>query len=174
MTKRLEELFDLTDDTPEEKTDIPVAEEPLDQSIISVETLETIEKVELALPQVRGLESSDQEMDDLADMAKTAFNNLMDLGMQVESRFSAEIFNSAGTMLGHAITAKTAKLNKKLKTIDLQLKKVDLERKLAAQKPNGQGEGSSTHLGQGQTVDRNELIRAILNEANLNKQQKDK
>lgn len=174
MTKRLEELFDLTDDTPEEKTDIPVAEEPLDQSIISVETLETIEKVELALPQVRGLESSDQEMDDLADMAKTAFNNLMDLGMQVESRFSAEIFNSAGTMLGHAITAKTAKLNKKLKTIDLQLKKVDLERKLAAQKPNGQSEGSSTHLGQGQTVDRNELIRAILNEANLNKQQKDK
>ena len=174
MTKRLEELFDLTDDTPEEKTDIPVAEEPLDQSIISVETLETIEKVELALPQVRGLESSDQEMDDLADMAKTAFNNLMDLGMQVESRFSAEIFNSAGTMLGHAITAKTAKLNKKLKTIDLQLKKVDLERKLAAQKPNGQSEGSSTHLGQGQTVDRNELIRAILNEAHLNKQQKDK
>lgn len=174
MTKRLEELFDLTDDTPEEKTDIPVAEEPLDQSIISVETLETIEKVELALPQVRGLESSDQEMDDLADMAKTAFNNLMDLGMQVESRFSAEIFNSAGTMLGHAITAKTAKLNKKLKTIDLQLKKVDLERKLAAQKPNGQSEGSSTHLGQGQTIDRNELIRAILNEANLNKQQKDK
>lgn len=174
MTKRLEELFDLTDDIPEEKTDIPVAEEPLDQSIISVETLETIEKVELALPQVRGLESSDQEMDDLADMAKTAFNNLMDLGMQVESRFSAEIFNSAGTMLGHAITAKTAKLNKKLKTIDLQLKKVDLERKLAAQKPNGQSEGSSTHLGQGQTIDRNELIRAILNEANLNKQQKDK
>lgn len=170
MTKKLEELFDLIDDTPVEKEEIPVVEEKLDQSIISVETLETIEKVELALPQVRGLESSDQEMDDLADMAKEAFNSLMDLGMQVESRFSAEIFNSAGTMLGHAITAKTAKLNKKLKTIDLQLKKVDLQRKLDAAESNKPPPG--THLGEGQTVDRNELIKAILSGAN--KQQKDK
>jgi hypothetical protein len=41
----------------------------------------------------------------------------MDLGFQVESRFSSEIFNSASSMLGHAITAKTAKINKKDKPL---------------------------------------------------------
>lgn len=49
--------------------------------------------------------------------------------MQVEARFSAELFNAAGTMLGHAITAKTAKINKKLKMIELQLKKALLDQK---------------------------------------------
>lgn len=170
MTKKLEELFDLSDDPITESNETESSEEIPEQPVISLETLKTIEKVELALPQVRGLDSSDQEMDDLADMAKTAFDNLMNLGMNVESRFSAEIFNSAGTMLGHAITAKTAKLNKKLRMIDLQLKKVDLQRKLDAADQNKSSE--STHLGEGQTVDRNELIRAIL--SGTNKQQKDK
>jgi hypothetical protein len=58
-------------------------------------------------------------MDDLAELATNSYKDLMDLGMQVEARFSSEIFNSAGTMLGHAITAKTAKINKKLKMLDL-------------------------------------------------------
>jgi len=61
-------------------------------------------------------------MDGLADLATSSYKDLMDLGMQVDSRFSSEIFNVAGTMLGHAIIAKTAKLNKKLKMIELQLK----------------------------------------------------
>jgi hypothetical protein len=47
----------------------------------------------------------------------------MDLGMNVDSRWASDIFGVASTMLGHAITAKTAKLNKKLKMVDLQLKK---------------------------------------------------
>lgn len=170
MTKKLEELFDLSDDPIMDSNETESSEEIVEQPVISLETLKTIEKVELALPQVRGLDSSDAEMDNLADMAKTAFDNLMNLGMNVESRFSAEIFNSAGTMLGHAITAKTAKLNKKLRMIDLQLKKVDLQRKLDAADQNKSTE--STHLGEGQTVDRNELIRAILSGAN--KQKKDK
>ena len=43
--------------------------------------------------------------------------------MNVDSRWASDIFGVASTMLGHAITAKTAKLNKKLKMVDLQLKK---------------------------------------------------
>lgn len=102
-------------------------------------------------------------MDELAGLAKEAFNNLMDLGMQVDSRFSAEIFNSASSMLGHAITAKTAKVNKKLRIIDLQLKKAELERKLGAQsmKENGPS-GEKTDLGTGNVMSRDELIKMIL------------
>ena len=82
----------------------------------------------------------------------------MDLGMQVDSRFASEIFNSASSMLGHAITAKTAKINKKLKMIDLQLKKATLDQK-AKDKVE---EIQSTPLGEGSLVDRNELLKSIL------------
>ena len=154
----------MNDDQQEES----IVEEhlPIEQSLISEETLATVEKIELALPQVRGLESSDQEMDELAGLAKEAFNNLLDLGMQTDPRFSAEIFSVGAAMLGHALTAKTAKINKKLKMLDLQLKKAELDRKLsqqAVEKPQ------ETSLGRGEIVDRNELIKMIMaNAANKN------
>jgi len=83
----------------------------------------------------------------------------MDLGMQVDSRFSAEIFSTAGTMLGHAITAKTAKVNKKLKMVDLQLKKAELDRKIAAQ--DAKSPAAPTPLGEARALDRTELLRMI-------------
>ena len=163
MTKKLEELFFGNDD--EEIIDVKetIEEQQPSTELITRETLATIEKVENALPQVRDLETSDKEMDELAGLAKEAFNNLMDLGMQVDSRFSAEIFNSASSMLGHAITAKTAKVNKKLRMIDLQLKKAELERKLSVQsmKENGSS-GEKTDLGTGSIMNRDELIKMIL------------
>jgi hypothetical protein len=113
MTKRLEELFEL-----------PVAERDVNDDFIekaeiqecTTEAYSNLEKIENALPQVRGLEASDIEMDELASLATNSYKDLMDLGMQVDSRFASEIFNSASSMLGHAITAKTAKINKKLKS----------------------------------------------------------
>lgn len=143
----------------------------LSTDVISVETLATIEKVEGALPQVKGLESTDNEMDEIAQLAVESFNDLKELGMQVDSRFSAEIFAVAGTMLGHAITAKTAKINKKLRMIDLQLKKADLERKIAA---TPKDKPQETPLGKGNVVDRNELIKMILANAAAKTDEKDK
>ena len=130
-----------------------------------------VERVENALPQVRGLNSSDDELDELGALAKDAFTNLLDLGMQVDSRFSAEIFNSASSMLGHALTAKTAKISKKLKMIDLQLKKAELDRKLSAAK---QEKPEETDLGTGNVVDRNQLIKMILDNAAAKNDKKDK
>ena len=110
MTKKLEELFDLlsTGDTPSDPVETP--SEPALDSIPEYKTaLQNLDKIELALPAVRGLESSDAEMDELATSAKASFDDLMDLGMQVDSRFASEIFSVASNMLGHAITAKNAK-----------------------------------------------------------------
>jgi hypothetical protein len=77
--------------------------------------------------------------------------------MQVDSRFASEIFNSASSMLGHAITAKTAKMNKKLKMIELQLKKAALDHKMTEKTE----EIENTPLGEGQVLDRNELLRIL-------------
>ena len=115
---------------------------------------DTIDKIDAALPGVRDLSVSDQEMDDLAQKATDSFDELMNLGMNVDSRFAAEIFGVAGTMLGHALTAKTAKLNKKLKVIDLQLKKARLDQQNTDAVP--------TQQGQGHVLDRNEILERLI------------
>jgi hypothetical protein len=155
MTKKLSELFELpVDDTDTNERMLEKAE----ADVVTQEALDTLTKIENALPQVRGLDASDNEMDDLAKLATDSYKDLMDLGMQVDSRFASEIFNSASSMLGHAITAKTAKINKKLKMLDLQLKKAALDQKVAGKTE----EIENTPLGEGSLVDRNELLKQIL------------
>lgn len=155
MSKRLEELFDLA---PTEK-DIDVSVPAIPENRIKLAAIDdAIDKIDAALPAVRGLESTDQEMDELAKLATTSYDELMSLGMQVDSRFASEIFSVASNMLGHAITAKTAKLDKKLKMIDLQLKKMRLDQ----QQENKDPEGAALQQGQGHVLSRNELLDRIL------------
>lgn len=158
MTKKLEELFNLADsDTKNEDFVLPA-----ETKEVTTEALNSLEKIETALPQVKGLEAADSEMDDLAGLAQASYKDLMDLGMQVDSRFSAEIFGVAGTMLGHAITAKTAKVQKKLKMIELQLKKAALDAKSA----DKEKEVENIPLGEGKALDRNEILKVLLNKNN--------
>ena len=153
MNKKLEELFELSEEVKNELT-MPIPEFAQE---ITTDALSNLEKIETALPQVRGLEAADTEMDELANLATSSYKDLMDLGMQVDSRFSSEIFGVASNLLGHAITAKTAKLNKKLKMIDLQLKKAALDQRQAAKSE----EIENTPLGEGKSLDRNELLRML-------------
>ncbi len=156
MTKKLEELFDMaTNESPNGDITDPLPEQTAE---VTETALENLDKIEQALPQVRGLEAADTEMDELASLATSSYKDLMDLGMQVDSRFSSEIFGVASSLLGHAITAKTAKLNKKLKMIDLQLKKAQLDQKLLSKTEQVE----NTPLGEGQALDRNELLKALI------------
>ena len=110
MTRKLESLFGF------DELEQPTSEEPKTVTETRIQLAEidaTIDKIDAALPAVRGLDSSDQEMDDLAAKASETFDDLMTLGMNVDSRYASEIFAVAGAMLGHALTAKTAKMNKK-------------------------------------------------------------
>ena len=151
MTKKLEELFDLPpNDSPEPEVQ-PTVEET--RTYIA-EIDDTLDKIDAALPGVRDLSASDADMDVLAKKATDSFDELMTLGMNVDSRFAAEIFGVAGTMLGHALTAKTAKLNKKLKVIDLQLKKARLDQQNPDDVP--------TQPGQGHVLDRNEILERLI------------
>jgi carbon monoxide dehydrogenase subunit G len=149
--KKLEELFDLASSEENDLT-IPLPETTRD---VTETALSNLEKIEAALPLVRDLEEADNELDVLAELATNSFKDLQDLGLQVEARFSSEIFSAAGTMLGHAITAKTVKINKKLKILDLQLKKAQLDMKLASKNE----EVEATPLGEGKSLDRNELLK---------------
>lgn len=158
MTKKLSELFELPEDS--DISDNDLSEPIFDQAQEITQTaLTNLEKIEAALPQVRGLEAADSELDELAELATSSYKDLMDLGCQVESRFSSEIFNSASSMLGHAITAKTAKINKKLKQLDLQLKKAQLDQKQQSKNE----EVENTPIGEGKALDRNELLKLYSN-----------
>lgn len=157
MTKKLEELFDLpTTDGIVDSDPAEPGNDVANNLPVIPDTLAALDKIEAALPAVRGLEASDAEMDELAAKATKEFDNLMDLGMNVDSRYASEIFGVASQMLGHAITAKTAKMNKKLKMIDLQMKKLKLDRE------GGQDEDKSLPNGQGTVLDRNELLNHLL------------
>jgi hypothetical protein len=152
MTRKLEDLFDLPSSVEiETKDNTPTIEETQTQ-LAAIDI--AIDKIDTALPAVKDLSASDAEMDELADLAKGSYKDLIDLGMQVDSRFASEIFNVASTMLGHAITAKTAKMNKKLKVIDLQLKKMRLDQ----QTPEEQ----QIATAQGQVLNRNDLLERLL------------
>jgi len=118
MTKRLEELFEFDRLESAEEPEAPaLTVEQTRAAIVAIDT--NIDKIDLALPAVRDLDASDRELDELADLAKQSYQDLSDLGMNVDSRFAAELFAVAGTMLGHALTAKQTKLQKKLKVIEL-------------------------------------------------------
>jgi hypothetical protein len=153
MTKRLEELFEFdklgSDQEPEPQT---LTVEQTRSAIVNIDS--NIDKIDLALPAIRDLDSSDHELDELADLAKQSYQDLSDLGMQVEARFAAELFAVAGTMLGHALTAKTTKLNKRLKMIDLQLKKARLDQTATKEE--------QLPTAEGQILSRNDLLERLI------------
>jgi hypothetical protein len=157
MTKRLEELFefDKIEPTDSDRTATITVDETRAQ-LANIDA--TIDKIDAALPTVRDLETGDQELDDLAAKAQETFDNLMDLGFNVDSRFSSEIFAVAGTMLGHALTAKTAKLNKKLKMVDLQLKKLKMDQDQRRNEPE-----IAVETAHGQVLNRNDLLERLIN-----------
>ena len=114
------------------------------------------DKIAAALPQVKGLgELSDLELDKLAIEAEESYKNLMDLGMNVDSRYSGRIFEVAGNFLRNAIDAKSGKIDKKLKMIELQLKKQKLDQ---GNKDSGPIEESDGFV----ISDRNELMKKLL------------
>ena len=142
MTKQLEDAFGLP---PMPNGDA----EKLNQE------MQVLDEIDKQVPAITDLSTSDKEMDELANKANDAFDNLMSLGMNVEQRFAAPIFEAAAKMLGHAVMAKTAKLDKKLKAIDLELKRQRMQSQ--GQVPNN----DDTVEGTARVLDRNELLKIV-------------
>jgi hypothetical protein len=154
MTKKLEEILNLPENKKIVNTDRPKADIPAP----FLRDMAEFDKIAAALPQVKGLgDISDTEFDALAQRATDAYDDLMDLGMNVEARYSGRIFEVAGGMLKNAIDAKAAKIDKKLKMIELQLKKQKLDQE------TNENDGVNLN-GDGYVIaDRNSLIEKLKN-----------
>ena len=165
MTKKLEELLNLPEskdiakkDKGASKAEIEVARSKMPADNL-FKSIEDFDKIANALPSVKGLgDASDLEFDELARRATEAYDDLMDLGMNVEARYSSRIFEVAGGMLKNAIDAKSAKIDKKLKIIELQIKKAKLDQDA---RPTGE---DTMIAGEGTLItDRNSLLEKLRN-----------
>lgn len=171
MTKKLEDFFNIEPaevDRAESTNEDQLPLVPDVSNIVSLQTtikeqLSVAERIDNALPQVKGLDTEDSDLDDYATKAMESYDRLMDLGFNVDDRNAGKIFEVASSMMNNAISAKTAKLEKKLKMVELQLRAARLAKDSKSEEnpPNGQGEINT---------DRN----AILNLINQNLKSKDK
>ena len=156
MTKKLEELLNLP-----ESQEIIKQEQSNSNDVVKADQQEDfrdiaeLDKITAALPAVKGLgELADKELNEIALKATTAYDDLMDLGMNVESRYSGRVFEVAGGMLKTSLDAKVAKMDKKLKMIELQLKKSKLD--------NDTVDNGNITTGEGYVVtDRNSLLEKL-------------
>ena len=158
MTKKLEELFNMEDkETAQQQAEQSVPVEVTPQQIKSIEeSYKEVTKITGDLPKLNELDAlEEKDLDSLADKAEKAYDDLMDLGMNVEVRYSGRIFEVASSMLKNAIDAKTAKVDKKLKAVDLQLKKFKLDQD-SPEDPNDVLDGKGYVM-----LDRNELIKKL-------------
>jgi hypothetical protein len=152
MTKKLEELFNV------EPTEVISPDNISTPPTIDLEAkLEEFDKIAAALPRVKGLgDMADSELDALAAKAEKAYDDLVDLGMNVEAKYGARMFEVAAQMMNAAIVAKTNKIDKKLKMVDLQLKKLAIDRK--------HGEKGEEIEGEGYVItDRNSILEKLKN-----------
>jgi hypothetical protein len=157
MTKKLEELFNLADTAPV-KEEPPVIEKHEPAEISSLDqSYKAVQNITGSLPVITELNDlSEKELDELAKKAEDAYDDLMDLGMNVEVRYASRIFEVASSMLNNAISAKTAKIDKKLKAVDLQLKKLKIDNDTRGDDPH------DLINGQGYVItDRNELLKKL-------------
>lgn len=168
MSRKLEELLDIPHlediQAAEEERELEKSKEKiLAESADVLNALTSSEKIEHALTTVTGLLEHDNEMDEIALKALKSYKELIILGMNAPPIHSGKLFEVASTMLKTALDAKDAKVNKKLKMIDLQMKKYRIDA-LANNAENNDDNNKPE-------FDRNELLQHIKdqNEGNQDK-----
>jgi len=162
MTRKLEQEFNLPsmDELKElsqqevievgiEPEATPVASTPAE---IVTTALTNAEKIDSALPSVEGVTKHDGDTENIAERAMDSYEELMSLGMNVQDAHAGRIFETAGKMLQIAMDSKNAKVDKKLRMIDLQLKKLRIDAM------EGTNSGSNDNSA---VMDRNQLLQFL-------------
>lgn len=167
MTKKLEEVFGfppIAEATTNLDTQPEVTEEIQEQLDFAQATIDMANRVDIALPTVTDMASAERELDKLANMAQEQSERLMDLGFNVDDRNAGKIFEVAAALLKTAVDAKVAKLDKKLKMIDLQLKKAKMDNDKGKDPDNVLDASDAGLVG-----NRNDIVQAILKRVSQNK-----
>ena len=120
MTKKLEDLLNLPDSKEiikkEKAKESPAA--VIAEQEQTFRDISEFDKIAAALPTVDGLgQMADIELNEIADKAMAAYDDLMSLGMNVESRYSGRVFEVAGNMLRTSMDAKVDKIDKTCLTL---------------------------------------------------------
>ena len=156
MTRKLEEEFNLPPlEEALENTASAPAEQPLTTIDEVQEAISISEKIDNALAEVRGMEVHDSEMDAIALEAMNSYTQLMSLGMNMSDMAAGQVFNNAANMLKIALEAKDSKVSRKLKQVDLMLKKARVDQ---TAKKIGDTEAEEISSN---TFDRNELLKML-------------
>ncbi len=173
MTKKLEEVFGFLpendpglDSSPTDVTEMELPPMVEEEIAAARATIDMANRVDVALPTVTDMAQAERELDDLATRAQDDAERLMDLGFNVDDRNAGKIFEVAATLLKTAVDAKTAKLEKKLKMVELQLRKARLDSDKKESTANGSG---IIDADDAVVANRNDLVKAILNNVGNNK-----
>ena len=163
MTKKLEDLFNIGPVDDESETEL--VESDFDDDIVEVdaeteimeitEAMEISNRINSALAEVRGMEEHDGEMDEIAQKALDNFDQLMSLGMNLTDMAAGPVFGSATQMLKVALDARDSKVNRKLKQVDMMIKKANLDHRKDTAK------GGEAQQVQPNVYDRNELLKML-------------
>lgn len=156
VTKNLQDFFNIPQPLQVEEVQVEnkkTKEQLMVEATEIYNSMTTVEKVDQALPVVVGLDSHEVEMDEIASKAINTFNDLVALGGNVPDIHAGKIFEVAGQMLKTALDAKNAKAEKKLRMIELQLKKIRSEQ--TDPDPETKNKG-------GIEFDRNQLLKYIV------------
>ena len=121
MNKKLEETFDL----PQEESKADIAKE-MNENSTSLKK-EVKRETAKSILDVDDINDHDEKMDMYATSSFSYAQNIYELGMDIEPRHGAEMFNAAANMMKVALDAKNAKIDKRLKLYELELKKQKLE-----------------------------------------------
>lgn len=165
MTKKLESILGLPPmDLPEEEDLTPVPQKTRNELLAEAndiaEDMSTSDKIDSALATVTDLHAHDVDMDDISKRAIRSYEDLIDLGLNVPDVHAGKVYEVAATMLKTAMDARNSKVDRKLKMIDLQLKKLKIDKDSG--KKEAEASASSVEF------DRNDLIQQLLDQRNAN------
>ncbi len=158
MTRKLEQEFnlpsmdELKELSQQEVVEVGIEPATAPSEVAVTTALTNAEKIDSALPQVKDVVKHDGDMENIADRALNSYEELMSLGMNVQDAHAGRIFETAGKMLQIAMDSKNAKVDKKLRMIDLQLKKLRID---------AMDGGSTSSDDTSAVMDRNQLLQFL-------------
>jgi hypothetical protein len=158
MTKKLQDFLDL------QESEEQIVENNEQEPYIDYDEnrdLALVEKIDRALPSVSGLQSHDVDLDRLASKALTFFEDLSDRGMNMPDAHAGKVFEVAANLLRLVMEAKNSKTEKKLKMVELQLKKARLDMDSAKNGKPNDDDGQEIHV-----YDRNALLKTLNSPSN--------
>lgn len=165
MTKKLESILGLPPmEVPEEiEAPAPVTKtrnELIEEATEIEADMNNSDKIDTALATVTDLHEHDLDMDEISKRAIRSYEDLIDLGLNVPDVHAGKVYEVAANMLKTAMDARNSKVDRKLKMIDLQLKKLKID-KDAGKKDEKESKSSVE-------FDRNDLIQQLLDQRNAN------